>query len=113
MLNCLPLSVVRSSQSLVTSSSDNLSADSGHDERTQGTTSPLVFDPNHFGSKPKVKRESGGRGLGIDKNNTTIIRRKTNPTSHTPSDGCLKEEVFFSPRNGLMGKITERDKFRK
>ncbi|XP_070181044.1 protein sprint-like isoform X2 [Littorina saxatilis] len=42
-----------SSQSLVSSSSDNLSADSGHDERTQGTTSPLVFDPAHFGSKPK------------------------------------------------------------
>ncbi|XP_076463753.1 uncharacterized protein LOC143295940 isoform X2 [Babylonia areolata] len=43
-----------SSQSLLSSSgSDNLSVDSGHDERTQGTSSPLVFDPNHFGSRPK------------------------------------------------------------
>ncbi|KAK7477736.1 hypothetical protein BaRGS_00031024, partial [Batillaria attramentaria] len=46
--------VALSSQSLLSSSgSDNLSVDSGHDERTQGTNSPLVFDPNHFGSKPK------------------------------------------------------------
>ncbi|KAL8619629.1 hypothetical protein ACOMHN_019684 [Nucella lapillus] len=44
-----------SSQSLLSSSDsdNNLSVDSGHDERTQGTSSPLAFHPNHFASKPK------------------------------------------------------------